>query len=76
MLFGLQEAIPEVASVPLQVTSTFEFSQPFAFGAGLGDGVVTGGAESYFSPKLVVVLFPAASVHEPWTDALPLSGPL
>jgi hypothetical protein len=65
VLFGLQEAMPEVASAPFQETSTFELSQPFAFGAGLGEAVVTGGDESYFRPKLVVVLFPAASVHDP-----------
>ena len=46
MLFGLQELIPDVASEPFQLTSTFELSQPFAFGAGLGDGVVVGAVES------------------------------
>jgi hypothetical protein len=65
VLFGLHEATPDVASLPFQVTSTLDFSQPFAFGPGVGDGVVDGGVESYFSPKLVGVLFPAASEHEP-----------
>jgi hypothetical protein len=46
VLFGLQELIPEVASEPFQLTSTFELSQPFAFGAGLGEGVVVGPVES------------------------------
>ena len=65
VLFGLHEAMPEVASAPFQVTSTFDFSQPFAFGAGLGDGVVNGGVESYFNTKAVGVLFPATSEQEP-----------
>jgi hypothetical protein len=65
VVFGVHEATPDVASAPFQVTSGFAFTQPFAFGAGFGEGVTTGGAESYFSPKLAVALLPAASVHEP-----------
>jgi hypothetical protein len=76
VLFGLQEEMPDVASDPFQVTSTFELSQPLPFGAGLGEGVVTGGFESYFRPKVPEAVFPATSVHEPGTAALALSGPL
>ena len=76
VVFGVHDAMPEVESEPFQVTSGFELSQPNPFGAGLGAGVVAGGVESYFSPRSRGVLFPAASLHEPWTTAFALSGPL
>jgi hypothetical protein len=41
------DAIPEVASEPRQLTWTGTLlTQPFPFGAGLGDGVVVGAVES------------------------------
>jgi hypothetical protein len=46
VLFGSQPARPERASAPFQVTWTPDFSQPFAFGDGLGDAAVDGGVES------------------------------
>jgi hypothetical protein len=46
VLFELHDAVPEVASDPFHDTSTVEFSQPFAFGAGLGVAEVAGGVES------------------------------
>jgi hypothetical protein len=42
-----QLAIPEVASLPFQVTVTGLLYQPFAFGARSGLGANTGGVESY-----------------------------
>jgi hypothetical protein len=46
VLCGSQPARPDSASAPFQVTCTPDFSQPFAFGAGLGAAVVDGGVES------------------------------
>jgi hypothetical protein len=38
--------MPEVASVPLQLTVTGDLSQPFAFGAGEGFASVAGAVAS------------------------------
>jgi len=43
---ALQEPIPEVASTPLQPIDTGALSQPFAFAAGVGAPLVTGGVAS------------------------------
>jgi hypothetical protein len=44
-----QLAIPEVLSLPFQVTVTGFLYQPFAFGARSALGPKTGGVESYLS---------------------------
>ena len=46
-----QLAIPEVASLPCQLTVTELLYQPFAFGFRSGLGANTGGVESYLSGK-------------------------
>jgi hypothetical protein len=48
VLFGLQLATPDIASDAFHEISiaVVVFSQPFAFGEGLGAGVVAGGVES------------------------------
>jgi len=71
-----QLAIPEVLSLPFQLTLTGLLYQPFAFGARSGLGANTGEVESYLSGKVFEPTLPALSVHVPLGAALPLSGPL
>ena len=71
-----QLAIPEVASLPCQVTVTALLYQPFAFGARSGLGAKTGGIESYLSETERVAGLPAWSVQVALAAALALSGPL
>ena len=54
-----QLAIPEVASLPCQLTVTELLYQPFAFGFRSGLGANTGGVESYLSGKETDAELPA-----------------
>ena len=54
-----QLAIPEVASLPCQLTVTELLYQPFAFGLRSGLGPNTGGVESYLSGKETDAELPA-----------------
>jgi len=54
-----QLAIPEVASLPCQLTVTELLYHPFAFGLRSGLGPNTGGAESYLSGKETDAELPA-----------------
>ncbi len=60
----VQEAIPEVESVPLQVRVTPERYQPAAFGARLGATVVEGGVASTLSSFVVTDVVPPSLVAE------------
>ena len=73
--FG-QLAIPEVLSLPFQVTVTGLLYQPFVFGPRSALGANVGAVESYLSGKVFVPTLPALSVQVPLGTALPLSGPL
>jgi hypothetical protein len=49
--------------------------QPFESAVRPGVAVTCGAVESYLSPNVREVVFPAASVHEPVTEAVASSGP-
>ncbi len=71
-----QEATPETASVPANVTPIAALYQPFAFGLRAGVAVTPGAVASYFSANDRGATFPARSRQEPETDAEPVSGPV
>jgi hypothetical protein len=71
-----QLAIPDVASLPFQVTVTGLRYQPFAFGDRSGLGANAGGVESYLSANEADAELPAWSVQVAPSDAPALSGPL
>jgi hypothetical protein len=71
-----QLAIPEVLSLPFQLTVTGLLYHPFAFGARSGLGAKAGGVESYLSAKETEAAFPAWSVQVALGAAPMLSGPL
>jgi hypothetical protein len=76
-VIDVQDAIPDVASEPLQATPTAWLNQPFWSGARVDTAAtLVGAAESYLSGKDFELTFPALSVHVPLGAALPLSGPL
>jgi hypothetical protein len=71
------EAIPDVASVPLQLIPTGWLYQPLSSGERLAAAVTVGGVSSYLNEKLLAAeVFPALSAHVPFTLALAESGPL
>ena len=74
-----QLAIPEVLSLPFQLTATELLYQPFAFGARSGLGANTGAVESYligFGRVSREEVLPAWSAQLPLGAMLPPSGPL
>ena len=75
MIAAVQLAIPESASLPLNVTASGWLYQPFASGGRAGVAVAFGGVASYLIASAAVLELPAWSTHEPDTDAAPLSGP-
>jgi len=60
--FALHEATPEVASVPLQVSSTPVRYQPWEFGGRPADTLVAGGVASILSVRVVMVVVPPSLV--------------
>jgi hypothetical protein len=73
----VQEATPDVGSVPAQLTWTAWLYQPFTSAVRPGVAVTVGGVSSNLSGKETVELvFPALSVQLPFGAAEPLSGPL
>ncbi|MGZ4332861.1 MAG: hypothetical protein ACXVRJ_01120 [Gaiellaceae bacterium] len=70
-----QDPRPEVPSAPAKLTFNGRLYQPFESGARAGVTLTEGGVESYSSPNVRDVVFPAASVHEPVTEADASSGP-
>jgi hypothetical protein len=66
----------EMSSVTVQLTETSLVYQPLLPAVPTTLGVTTSGVASYLKLKVPVPLLPAASVHEPETDALPESGTL
>ena len=71
-----QLAIPDVLSLPFQLTVTGLLYQPFAFGARSGPGAKTGGLASYLSGNETEAELPAWSVQVALSAALALSGVL
>ena len=71
----LQDAVPEVVSVPAKETVSAALYQPFAFGWREAVAVVCGGVASYFSAYARGETFPARSRHAPETDVVTASGP-
>jgi len=67
---------PEVASVPEKPTKTAWLYQPFESGLRPALPVAVGAVESYLMGTEAVPTLPALSMHDPVTEALPLSGPL
>ena len=72
---ALQESMPEVASVPLQLIETGRLYQPSWSAGRAGLTATVGGVASYCRPKSSEALFPAKSVQLPWAVALAPSGP-
>jgi hypothetical protein len=68
-----QLAIPEVLSLPFQLTVTGFLYQPFAFGDRSGLGASAGAVESYLSPNETKAELPAWSVQVTLNEALALS---
>ena len=62
-------------SVAEYVTVSGARYQPFAFAARSGVAETTGAVASYFSAKVAEPVLPAASEHDPETEAELLSGP-
>ena len=59
------DAIPEVASVPLQLIPTGWLYQPLWSGERTGVALTEGSVSSYLKPKLVAAdVFPALSVQQ------------
>ena len=72
-----EESIPEVVSVPLQVTPRGWLYQPPWSGPRVGVALTEGSVSSYLNEKLLAAeVFPALSEHVPLTLALAESGPL
>ena len=72
----VQEAMPDVASVPANATATGLVYQPPLVGGRAADAVTAGAVASYFSGKVEAALtLPALSRHVPETEALLESGP-
>jgi hypothetical protein len=67
--------MPDKPSTALKETVRGWLYQPFESAVRPGVAVTSGGLESYFSPNVRDVVFPAASVHEPVTEAATSSGP-
>jgi len=69
-----QLAIPEVASLPCQLTVTELLYQPFAFGLRSGIGAKTGGSASILINFVVTAVVPPApvAVH---VRVVPVVGP-
>jgi hypothetical protein len=72
---ALQEAMPDKPSTALKETVREWLYQPFESAVRPGVAVTSGGLESYFSPNVRDVVFPALSVHEPVIEAAASSGP-
>ena len=73
----VQEATPDVGSVPAQLTWTAWLYQPFTSAVRPGVAVTVGAVSSNLSGKETVELvFPALSVQLPFGAAVPLSGPV
>src|SRR5437762_718194 len=72
---GVQEAIPDVPSVPPNETVTGLLYQPLASGPRPSVAEASGAVESYASGNAAVPTLPALSWHEPFTEPVPLSGP-
>ena len=68
-----QLAIPDVASLPFQLTVTGLRYQPFAFGDRSGLEANTGGVESYLSANEAEAELPAWSVQVALSAVLALS---
>jgi hypothetical protein len=61
----VQLAMPDSESLHVNVTVTFELSQPFPFGGGDEIAEIVGGVLSMFNLMLVLAVFPALSVAVP-----------
>jgi hypothetical protein len=71
-----QEAMPEVASLPVTPRATGRLYQPFASGSRSSAPVAEGGVASYFKASVTgALVLPARSVHVPEREAAASSGP-
>jgi hypothetical protein len=72
----VQDAIPDVRSVPAKLTVSGSRYQPRASGGRSAAGVTAGAVASYFKPTVTgALVLPATSVHVPESPAEALSPP-
>jgi hypothetical protein len=72
----VQEPIPDSESVPVKPMGTARLYHPFLSGTRPACPLTpVGSVESYFSPKVRLLWFPARSLQVPVNDAVAESGP-